>query len=235
MSFRKKIRRCFFTVAAAMLMLPMSSCANPDGHDIYYIHAVSFDGAEHGIVMSVLLESAVEYSTTEQNSSGITGSSGNEAQNNNGGKKPYFIDSFSAKDCEHAANRLFDKYDKCYAGRAQIYLFGENLSRGALFDIAAFIPSSPLLPSQSSAVCTSGAYGRAVLELIASEKELDGLKKLLDGKNVNAVRFFAINADKHSQISIPVLKVSGDDRISIDASAVYKNCAVVTDKFRKAK
>ncbi len=190
----------------AVLCTILSSCAKPESNEVYFIHAVGFDGHENGMNMSVVLESAENKSGKDANSD------------------EYFTASFSGKDTRDALSKMLSEYKRCYTGTAQMYFIGESLTRRALYDIALFVPSSPVFPSQSEAVALSSVTAERLFKNIKSQDDMKKIKKLVKEDKVNAVGFFAGCTSADNVVRLPSLTLDREEIVS-DPDVYYRNCA----------
>ncbi len=192
----------------AVLCTILSSCAKPESNEVYFIHAVGFDGHENGMKMSVVLESAEK----------------NKKEGEDANTTEYFTASFSGKDTREALSKMLTEYKRCYTGTTQMYFIGESLTRRALYDIALFIPSSPVFPSQSKAVALSSVTAERLFKNIKNGEDMKKTEKLVKDDKVNVVGFFAGCTSADNVVRLPSLTLDGEE-IVIEPDVYYRNCA----------
>jgi len=205
-SDRMAKKALWFLVVCILASIALSSCAKPESNEVYFIHAVGFDGHEKGVKMSVVLESA------EKNK-------GKDAASDE-----YFSVSFSGESLSETVSKLLSEYKRCYTGTAQMYFFSESLSRRALYDVALFVPSSPVFPSQSEAVALSSVTAEKVFNNIKNDEDMKKIKKLVNEDKVNVVGFFAGCTSPDSTVSLPALTLDENEIVS-DPKVFYRNGA----------
>ena len=184
-----------------VLCVFLVSCKGKNSDEVYFIHAVGFDGHEDGIDMSVVLESSQK----------------------KGQENEYFTVSFSGSDTKEALSKMLSEYDFCYFSTAKSYYIGETLSRRALFEIAKDIPCSPFFPSQSTVVSVIGVKAKELLDNIRKSEDLKKVHKLVSENKVNAVEFFALctSVDR----SVKTMSLSYDGEFKKEKGVYYRNCA----------
>lgn len=193
------MKKLYFLV---LLCLFLASCSKKGMDEVYFLHAIGFDGHEEGIKMSVLLEA-------EENQ----------------GEDDYFVSSFVGKDVNEALEKMLSEYKYCYSGTAKTYYFGETLSRTNLFDIARQITDSPFFSSQSKVVSVSIVTARGFLDNIKKREDLKSVNKITEHNKLSAVEFFALCTS--TSTNVKTISLGFKDAFVREEDVYYRNCARV--------
>lgn len=153
-------------IAVILSLLFLSSCADNDNTETYFIHAVSFSQkGQNQIEISAICEKS--------------------------GDEKCFVISESGKTPDDAAEKLSKEYKDCYFATCKVYFFEKDTNTVFLKDIAHKICESNIFPTKSHVIIITGTSPEKLLNTVKSKQQLTDLIKSAKGKEKNVVHFLS--------------------------------------------
>lgn len=186
-----------------LICLFLVSCSRNHNEDVYFIHAVGFEGEQNDISIHALIEKQ----------------SGDGKQEEKGAD--YFVATVKGQNIKQATKKLSSKYKDCYYATSEFYVISESASPLLLEHMARELSESNVFPSKSKIICAKERGVSEFLEAVKNEEDLKKLKKLSDKQKTNIIKFLTQFTSGHSA-SLPSLSIDSEGKLSSREPAYFK-------------